>query len=47
MTSTSPVKVVVAQAAPILFDREATVEKACQLIREVAKEWANLTVQNG
>lgn len=36
------VKAAVVQAAPILFDREATVRKACQLIREAAVEGAEL-----
>ncbi len=36
------VKVAVVQAAPVLFDREATVEKACRLIEETAKEGAQL-----
>lgn len=36
------VKVAVVQAAPILFDRDATVQKACQLIREAAAEGAQL-----
>jgi len=36
------VKVAVVQAAPILFDREATLQKACQLIDEAAKQGAKL-----
>jgi nitrilase len=36
------VKVAVVQAAPILFDRDATVQKACQLISEAAAEGAQL-----
>lgn len=36
------VKVAVVQAAPILFDRDATVQKACQLIAEAAAEGAQL-----
>ena len=36
------VKAAVVQAAPILFDREATVEKACRLILEAAQEGAGL-----
>ena len=36
------IKVAVVQAAPILFNREATVEKACRLIAETAKEGTNL-----
>jgi len=36
------VRAAVVQAAPILFDREATVEKACQLTFEAAAEGANL-----
>jgi len=35
-------KVAVVQAAPVLFDREATLEKTCQLIRETAKEGVKL-----
>ena len=38
------VKVAVVQAAPILFDREATVVKACQLIREAAGQGAELVL---
>jgi len=30
------IKVAVVQAAPVLFDREATVEKACGLIEQAA-----------
>lgn len=36
MEHSSTVKVAVVQAAPVLFDREATVEKTCSLIREAA-----------
>jgi nitrilase len=36
------VKAAVVQAAPVLFDRAATVNKACQLIREVAAQGAQL-----
>lgn len=36
------VKVAVVQAAPILFDRDATVQKACALISEAAAEGAQL-----
>ena len=36
------VKVAVVQAAPVLFDREATVEKACGLIEEAADQGAQL-----
>jgi len=38
------VKVAVVQAAPILFDRDASIEKACQLIREVAAENVELVL---
>jgi len=40
----SSVKVAVVQAAPVLFDREATVEKACRLIREAAALKAQLVL---
>ena len=43
MTETpAVVKVAVVQAAPILFDREATVEKACRLAAEAAAQGARL-----
>jgi nitrilase len=38
------VKVAVVQAAPILFDREATVAKSCQLIQEAAAKGAQLVL---
>lgn len=37
-------KVGVAQAASILFDREASVEKACRLVREAGKKGAKLVL---
>jgi nitrilase len=43
MSDTFPkVKVAVVQASPILFDREATVEKTCRLIAEAATQGAQL-----
>jgi nitrilase len=36
------VKVAVVQAAPVLFDREATVEKACRLAGEAAAQGAKV-----
>jgi len=36
------VKVAVVQAAPVLFDREASVEKACRLTQQAANEGARL-----
>ena len=43
MTDTFPkVKVAVVQAAPVLFDREATVEKTCRLTAEAAAQGAKL-----
>jgi len=38
------VKVAVVQSAPVLFDREATVEKTCHLIRETGKQGAQLVL---
>jgi nitrilase len=38
----SSVSVAVVQAAPIPFDREATVEKACELVHETAAQGAQL-----
>ncbi|MCA2002899.1 MAG: carbon-nitrogen hydrolase family protein [Chloroflexi bacterium] len=43
MTDTFPkVKAAVVQAAPVLFDREATVEKTCRLTAEAAAQGARL-----
>ena len=36
------VKVAVVQAAPVLFDREATIDKACRLTREAAAQGARV-----
>ena len=38
------VKVAVVQSSPVLFDREATIEKACRLIREVGDQGVNLVL---
>jgi nitrilase len=38
------VRAAVVQAAPCLFDREASIEKACRLIAEAAAEGAQLIV---
>ena len=38
------VNVAVVQAAPILFDREKTIDKACDLIAEVGQHGAQLAV---
>ncbi len=40
--SKDSVKVAVVQAAPFLFDKERTVEKACDLIEDVSQEGAEL-----
>ena len=41
-SDTSVVRVAVVQAAPVLFDREATVEKTCRLTAEAAAQGARL-----
>ena len=38
----STARVAVVQAAPVLFDREATIEKACRLTREAAGQGAQI-----
>jgi nitrilase len=38
------VKVAVIQAAPVLFNREESVEKACRLTQEAAAQGAKLTL---
>jgi nitrilase len=38
------IKVAVVQAAPVLFNREATVEKACGLVEQVATQGARLVL---
>ena len=40
--SNQKIKVAVVQAAPVLFDREATLEKACSLIEQAAAQGAHL-----
>ncbi|NIP26048.1 MAG: nitrilase, partial [Phycisphaerae bacterium] len=40
----APVRVAVIQAASVLFDRQATLEKACQLIRDAGKNGAQLVL---
>jgi nitrilase len=40
----SPVRVAVVQAAPVLFDRQASVAKVCQLIYEAAENDAQLVL---
>ncbi len=44
MERTSSVHVAVVQASPVLFDREATAEKASRLVREAASEGAQLVL---
>lgn len=44
MEKSPTVKVAVVQAAPVLFDREATVEKTHKLIREAATDGAQLVL---
>jgi nitrilase len=43
-THQSPVKVAVVQAASVLFDRQATVDKACTLIKETAQNDSQLVL---
>ena len=38
------VKVAVVQSSPVLFDREATIEKTCRLIREVGDQGVDLVL---
>ena len=40
----SPFRVGVVQAAPVFMDREATIDKACELILEAARSGARLVV---
>src|SRR5262245_17289575 len=42
MSSTIGFKLAAIQAAPVLFDREASTEKACRLIREAAQMGATI-----
>lgn len=42
--SSSPTKVAVVQASPVVMDRDATVEKACRLIQEAAAKGARLVL---
>ena len=44
MDKSKVIKVAVIQAAPVLFDREATIEKASRLISEAGKEGAKLVL---
>ena len=39
---TTPIPVAVVQAAPVLFNRDATVEKTIQLTRDAAAQGARL-----
>jgi len=44
VTSFPKLKVAVVQAAPVLFNREATIEKTCRLTREAAAQGAKLVL---
>lgn len=44
MTSFPKLKVAVVQAAPVLFNRNATIEKACRLTRDAAAQGAKLVL---
>lgn len=44
MPSFPKLKAAVVQAAPVLFDREATIEKACRLTRDAAAQGAKLVL---
>jgi nitrilase len=44
MNATKTTKVAVVQAAPILFERDASIEKACRLINEAADQGARLVL---
>lgn len=43
-TSSSATKIAVVQAAPVLFNRRAAIDKACQLIQEAGSKGAKLVL---